>query len=627
MNRSDQRKQQEGHCLEFAASSLRPSGLRGPEAGSQVKRSVKSPICFTLCSMPARLSGKAHLTGALCAMLISLCALLFALCCFSSPSWAATYYVDATNGKDSNGGLSPSTAWKTIAKVNSSKFQPGDFILLKRSEVWREQLTVPSSGSNGNPITFTAYGSGDKPVITGADLVIKWEKQGMQNVWQSTVTTEPRVVLFDGVLGVNKSSIENLDAENEWHWDTNILYVYCTSDPDTNYTSPGIESGKREHAVSTNGRSDFLIDGLVLESGNNSVGSGVWLNGAGATRVTVQNCIIRYNGYGILVYTTDAQNGNHTFYGNTIHDNRLIGISFNDGTDGSGSGTETTISSNTIYNNYNFGILIHTSWAIVEKNLVYSNGHIGGTNVGIHIFAGNAGFETANTGDNNIVRYNVSHSNISGNNDGGGIQIDFYCDNNQVYYNVSYNNDGPGIAIHNGRDNLVYNNTTYNNCANSSGDMTIFGEITLTENDTYDENEGTIVKNNNVYAVRAGVYAIFVDRGVTNIDIHSNNWYKASGNWWYYKAEMGSSLSTWNSKPGIGTDINTDPLFTDKGNDDFTLQSTSPCINAGTDVGLAFDCAGIGVPQGAGFDIGAYENKKTAPSPVKNLRVLKPSSE
>jgi len=42
-----------------------------------------------------------------------------------STSWGATYYVDATNGKDSNTGLSPSTAWKTIAKVNASRFTPG----------------------------------------------------------------------------------------------------------------------------------------------------------------------------------------------------------------------------------------------------------------------------------------------------------------------------------------------------------------------------------------------------------------------------------------------------------------------------------------------------------------------
>jgi len=37
----------------------------------------------------------------------------------SSTAWPATCYVDATNGKDINNGLSPSSPWKTIAKVNA----------------------------------------------------------------------------------------------------------------------------------------------------------------------------------------------------------------------------------------------------------------------------------------------------------------------------------------------------------------------------------------------------------------------------------------------------------------------------------------------------------------------------
>jgi hypothetical protein len=59
-----------------------------------------------------------------------------------SDAWSATYYVDATNGNDSNNGLSPEIPWQTIAKVNSSRFNPGDQILSVRKEMLRE---------NGNP--------------------------------------------------------------------------------------------------------------------------------------------------------------------------------------------------------------------------------------------------------------------------------------------------------------------------------------------------------------------------------------------------------------------------------------------------------------------------------------------
>ena len=51
-----------------------------------------------------------------------------------SDAWSATYYVDATNGRDTNNGTSELTLWKTIAKVNASRFYPGNQILIKRGE-------------------------------------------------------------------------------------------------------------------------------------------------------------------------------------------------------------------------------------------------------------------------------------------------------------------------------------------------------------------------------------------------------------------------------------------------------------------------------------------------------------
>jgi len=56
----------------------------------------------------------------------------------SSPAFAATYYVDATNGNDNYTGLSKTKAWKTIAKVNVSRFNPGDHFLFKRGDTWKE---------------------------------------------------------------------------------------------------------------------------------------------------------------------------------------------------------------------------------------------------------------------------------------------------------------------------------------------------------------------------------------------------------------------------------------------------------------------------------------------------------
>ncbi len=82
-----------------------------------------------------------------------------------------TYYVDSVGGLDSNTGTDSSHPWQTVAKVNSSSFTHGDSILFKRGDVWREELTVPSSGINGDPIIFGAYGTGDNPKLNGSALI------------------------------------------------------------------------------------------------------------------------------------------------------------------------------------------------------------------------------------------------------------------------------------------------------------------------------------------------------------------------------------------------------------------------------------------------------------------------
>ena len=98
--------------------------------------------------------------------------IIFAVVMFSACHvGAAVYYVDQTGGNDSWTGVSTDNLpvgtgpWKTVAKVSDSTFTPGDSILFKRGEVWHERLTIPSSGTAGNPITYGAYGGGARPLI------------------------------------------------------------------------------------------------------------------------------------------------------------------------------------------------------------------------------------------------------------------------------------------------------------------------------------------------------------------------------------------------------------------------------------------------------------------------------
>ena len=87
-----------------------------------------------------------------------------------------TYYVSncGTVGSDSNNGTSPSTPWLTIAKVNSSTFNPGDTIEFHDGCTWREELNLPSPGTASNPITVSTYGSGNPPIISGSQVITSW---------------------------------------------------------------------------------------------------------------------------------------------------------------------------------------------------------------------------------------------------------------------------------------------------------------------------------------------------------------------------------------------------------------------------------------------------------------------
>ena len=95
--------------------------------------------------------------------------LVWLVVCHCSP--CATYYVDSAKGDDNNDGTTVTSPWKSLAKVNSFKFSPGDAIMLRRGSLWREQLNFPSSGSSKAQITIDAYGEGKLPIISGADLL------------------------------------------------------------------------------------------------------------------------------------------------------------------------------------------------------------------------------------------------------------------------------------------------------------------------------------------------------------------------------------------------------------------------------------------------------------------------
>ena len=121
---------------------------------------------------------------------------------------AATYYFSSTDGDDSRTtaqAQNSSTPWKSIDKLNSifSSLQPGDQVLFKKGDVFYGGINVSKSGSAGSPITFGAYGSGSKPLISGFTTISSWASVG-NGLYEATVSTESSInmITLDGAFQV-----------------------------------------------------------------------------------------------------------------------------------------------------------------------------------------------------------------------------------------------------------------------------------------------------------------------------------------------------------------------------------------------------------------------------------------
>jgi parallel beta-helix repeat protein len=112
---------------------------------------------------------------------------------------ANTYYI-SNDGNDSNSGTDASSPWQTLNKLNSVSLSAGDNILFRRGDTFYGKIILNiQSASSSTPITYGAYGSGNKPIITGFTSVTSWTNKG-GNIWESTnavstLTTMAQVVI------------------------------------------------------------------------------------------------------------------------------------------------------------------------------------------------------------------------------------------------------------------------------------------------------------------------------------------------------------------------------------------------------------------------------------------------
>jgi len=87
-----------------------------------------------------------------------------------TPGIGQDYYVDSGSGDDNNDGTSESSPWKSLDKVSSMTFEPGDRIYFKRGSSYEGSVTINGDGTSNNPITISAYGTGKAPSFTNPNF-------------------------------------------------------------------------------------------------------------------------------------------------------------------------------------------------------------------------------------------------------------------------------------------------------------------------------------------------------------------------------------------------------------------------------------------------------------------------
>lgn len=90
-------------------------------------------------------------------------------------AFATNRYVSSVNGSTSGTGTQ-GNPYKNLSQLPA--LMPGDTVFLERGSLFRESLSVFTGGNSGARLVFMSYGTGAKPIISGADTVTNWTAVG-----------------------------------------------------------------------------------------------------------------------------------------------------------------------------------------------------------------------------------------------------------------------------------------------------------------------------------------------------------------------------------------------------------------------------------------------------------------
>jgi len=513
---------------------------------------------------------------------------------------ATTYYVSPT-GNDLNAGTSTSTAWKTIAKVNSVTFAAGDSILFEGGKTFSGSLSFDATdgGTAISPLTISSYGTGRATISSGsADGLYMYNRAG----------TDIKNLIFVGAGRLVKGDFSGLDIWTDLPGDVKLQRLYIDNVDVSGYCKRGISIG------GWNNRSGFKDVRITNSDVHDNADMGIFLWG------------YQYPVSGWAnkdVYIADCR---------VYHNTGIPNIQQNTGSGMVVSGTD--------------GALIEfcESWDNGELNKSRGEGP-----VGIWPYDAN----------NVVIQFCESHHNKTQGADGGGFDIDGGCQNSVLQYNYSHDNYGAGYLICQYSGARAYKNNVVRYCISANdgiGSVKNMGALLFWSSGSSGGIQNTKIYNNTFYcgpgAKGEPIKSFSSANTIFNTKIHNNiiikntptidyvmrlrnatsATYTFQGNcYWCSGAPVQYSWTGVTYKgiaafrAGTGQEMligqpvgfETDPKLVNPGgiaDIDYKLQSSSPMINAGLNLQTLFginpgtqDYFGTSIPQGGAYDVGAHE--------------------
>lgn len=249
----------------------------------------------------------------------------------------ATYYIDASLGNNNNSGLSEEQALLSDADL---KLKPGDTVRYKRGTVIRD-IMHNVSGTEGKPITYAAYGEGEKPVFCGSQDLSNpdlWEKTE-DNIWACNADDEICNFIFNGgeSCGALKWSKNELCEQGDFFDECfgyrvngkcipegHKIYMFSHENPAAAYNS--VEAAFFGERITANNGNDMIFEDLKFMN----IGVHVIAGEYKSKNILVKNCVFERIGGGVWDEKNKIRYGNCVEFWDVAENIEVTGCVFND---------------------------------------------------------------------------------------------------------------------------------------------------------------------------------------------------------------------------------------------------------------------------------------------------------